>query len=122
GEFANEEISILPDRLRVYTAEGPFFFGAAESVARALHDAHEEGLILLIRLRHVPYVDATGLQALEDVIVQAQHKDVQVLISEPNARVLRKMGKMGLVDRLGKQNVCARLPEACRRAQEICDA
>ncbi|WP_353172993.1 SulP family inorganic anion transporter [Paracandidimonas soli] len=118
-EFAHDGIRGLPDGMRVYTVEGPFFFGAADIVERALHDSHEDVRILLIRLRYVPYVDATGLQALEDVIARAQRNRVQVLISEPNGRVLRKMRKMGLTDRLGRKNVCATVPEAFRRAEEI---
>ncbi|MFC3338416.1 SulP family inorganic anion transporter [Paracandidimonas soli] len=118
-EFAHDGIRGLPDGMRVYTVEGPFFFGAADIVERALHDSHEDVRILLIRLRYVPYVDATGLQALEDVIARAQRNRVQVLISEPNGRVLRKMRKMGLTDRLGRKNVCATVLEAFRRAEEI---
>lgn len=118
-EFAHDGIRGLPDGMRVYTVEGPFFFGAADIVERALYDSHEDVRILLIRLRYVPYVDATGLQALEDVIARAQRNRVQVLISEPNGRVLRKMRKMGLTDRLGRKNVCATVPEAFRRAEEI---
>lgn len=118
-EFSSSGIRALPEGMRVYTVEGPFFFGAADIVERALYDPKDDVRILLIRLRYVPYVDATGLQTLGDVIARAQQNHVAVLIAEPNARVLRKMRNMGLVERLGRRNVCTTVPEAFQRAADM---
>jgi len=117
-EFAYAELPDFPPGLHVYAAEGPFFFGAAEAFGQTLADARDEVRIVLIRMRHVPFVDATGLQALEDVIASLQRRGVIVLVAEANARVVRKMGRMGLVDRIGGDNLLASVPQALRRVVE----
>jgi len=114
-EFAYADLPEFPAGLHVYTAEGPFFFGAAEALAQALSATQSEMRTVLIRLRHVPFVDATGLQALEDVITGMQRRGITVLVTEANARVVRKMGRMGLVDRIGGENLLVSVPDAIRR-------
>jgi len=115
-EFAWADLPDFPAGLHVYAAEGPFFFGAAEALAQALSNAQAEMRTALIRMRHVPFVDATGLQALEDVITSMQRRNVTVLVAEANTRIMRKMGRMGLIDRIGGENILASVPEAIRRA------
>jgi len=114
-EFAYTELPAFPSGLHVYAAEGPFFFGAAEAFGQAFSGARDEIRVVIIRMRHVPFVDATGLQALEDVMAGLQRRGVTVLITEANARVVRKMGRMGLIDRIGGDNLLASVPQAVRR-------
>jgi len=115
-EFAYVELPAFPPGLHVYAAEGPFFFGAAEAFGQALSNTQLEMHTVLIRMRHVPFVDATGLQALEDVIASLQRRGITVLIAEANARIVRKMGRMGLIDRIGADKLLASVPQALRRA------
>jgi len=91
----------LPANVLVYTVEGPFFFAAADAFQRALEGTHTDPALVIIRLSHVPFIDATGLQALESVIVDLQSRGVHVMLAEANSRVLGKMRRMGLPDRLG---------------------
>jgi len=114
-EFAYAELPAFAPGLHVYAAEGPFFFGAAEAFGQALAHTRDEMRIVLIRMRHVPFVDATGLQALEDVIASLQRRGITVLMTEANARVVRKMGRMGLIERIGGDNLLASVPQAIRR-------
>lgn len=114
-EFAYADLAELPDGLCVYSAEGPFFFGASEAFTQALAGSPADMRIMLIRMRHVPYVDATGLQSLEDVINDMQRRQVSVMIVEANERVRRKLGKMGIIDRIGGDNLMDSVPEAVSR-------
>jgi len=124
-EFAYASLPTFPAGLHVYAAEGPFFFGAAEAFVQALSSTqahtHAEIHTVLIRMRHVPFVDATGLQALEDVIASMQRRGMTVLVTEADAGVVRKMRRMGLVDRLGADNLLASVPQAIRRAAACAD-
>jgi len=121
-EFAYASLPAFPAGLHVYAAEGPFFFGAAEAFVQALSSTqahtHAEIRTVLIRMRHVPFVDATGLQALEDVIVSMQRRGIAVLVTEADAGVVRKMRRMGLVERLGAENLLASVPQAIRSAAD----
>jgi len=122
-EFSWAPLPAFPPGLHVYAVEGPFFFGAAEAFDRVLPNASQPMHTLLIRMRHVPFVDATGLQALEDVITNLTRRHVCVLMVEVNARVLRKMGRMGLIERVGGgDHILASVPEALLRLTQTASA
>ncbi|KKW66871.1 sulfate transporter [Lampropedia cohaerens] len=103
----------------VYRVEGPFFFGAADSIEQSLHATDADVRVLVIRLAQVPFIDATGLQALGDTIAWAQRRGIAVLLAEPQRNVLRKMLRMGLIERLGRSNVHGSLAAALRHAGRL---
>jgi SulP family sulfate permease len=67
--------------------------------------------VLVIRLGNVPFIDATGLQAFEEAVLDLQARGVRVIVVEANPRVYGKLRKMGLIDKLGPQNVAQTLIE-----------
>jgi SulP family sulfate permease len=116
-EFAHQGLSRVPPGVLVYSIEGPFFFGAAETVERALIDTHSLPKVLIIRLLRVPFMDLTGLQRLQEVIQVLTKRGVRVILSDANARVHGKLGKAGVLGQLGPDGYFAHLPaalEACR--------
>lgn len=114
-EMALEGLGVLPPDVMVYSVEGPFFFAAVEGFERALSASRTDPRVLIIRLRHMPFVDATGLQTLENVVDQLQARDVAVIFTEANERVRGKMRRMGLLKRVGEDNVVHSLAEAITR-------
>jgi SulP family sulfate permease len=104
SELAIEGIGKLPDGVMVYAIEGPFFFGAVENFERALAQTHTDPHILLIRLRRVPFMDITGLQALEEAIEQLEKRGVSIMLCEANERVRSKLLKTGILKMIGVQN------------------
>jgi len=109
----------LPPGVMVYSVEGPFFFAAVEAFEHALSDAHKNRRAIIIRLRYVPFVDATGLQTLEDVVEQLRAQGLIVIFTEINETVRRKMRRMGLLGRLGEGNAVRSLGEAAARLNTI---
>lgn len=95
----------LPRGVIVYSIEGPFFFGAVETLERTLARSHTDPRCIVIRLGRVPFMDATGLQAIEEATANLERRGVQVLYCEARANVLRKLVRIGLV---GKQVVPVR--------------
>ncbi|MCC5013533.1 MULTISPECIES: SulP family inorganic anion transporter [unclassified Legionella] len=118
-EFASNGIHILPAGLLVYAVEGPFFFGAAESFERALISTHTEPRLLIIRLRWVPFIDITGLQTLEEVIVNFHKRQVRVMLTGANTRVKSKLQKAGIINLVGTENVFAEFSQALVVAHEV---
>ncbi|TCS40455.1 SulP family inorganic anion transporter [Reinekea marinisedimentorum] len=110
--------SELPDNALVFAIDGPFFFGAVENFERALAGTHTDPKYLIIRLKWVPFIDATALQTLEEVIQSLQKRHVQVLISGANARVDGKLRKAGVIELLGEENYCATFEQAAKKVQE----
>ncbi|HAT2056358.1 TPA: sulfate permease [Legionella pneumophila] len=103
-ELAQEKNYDLPEGVMVYVIEGPFFFGAVETFQSALANTHTDPKVLIIRMRWVPFIDVTGLQAMEEIILNLQKRGVRVLLSEANPLVDAKLRKMGIVRLIGEQN------------------
>ncbi|AMG88672.1 SulP family inorganic anion transporter [Bordetella bronchiseptica] len=111
-ELGHRGYGPLPDDVLVYAVEGPLFFGAAENFERALAATHTDPRTLIIRLRWVPFIDITGLQALEEVITDLQRRGVRVILSGANPRVKAKLHRAGLVGLAGADNVFDRFEDA----------
>lgn len=103
-ELAQQNLTALPEGVLVYAVEGPFFFGAAEIFQHALAVTHTDPKMLIIRMRWVPFMDITGLQALEEIIQDLQKRHIQVILSGANPRVEEKLRKAGIVALIGETN------------------
>lgn len=120
-EFGHTGFKELPPGVLVYAIEGPFFFGAAENFERALSITHTDPRVLIIRLRWVPFIDITGIQALEEVITDLHARGVRVMVAGANVRVETKLRNAGIVRLVGEENVCGRFVEALAKCQDLVD-
>ena len=96
--------SQLPPEMLIYTIEGPLFFGAAETFERVLAQTHTDPRLLIIRLKRVPFMDITGLQVLEEVILQLHKRNIVVKLCEANTKVLGKLDRVGILREIGTDN------------------
>ena len=116
-EFADQVGHKRPEGVMVYEIDGPMFFAAIESFERALKHTATDPESLVIRLRRVPFIDATGLQSIEEVVTDLHQRGVQVLLCEANAKVLEKMRRSGLVSSDTQAQYCDTLEQAFDRAR-----
>jgi SulP family sulfate permease len=105
----------------VYIIEGPLFFGAAEKLEQALVHIRREARVLVLHLGRVPFVDATGLSAIEDMIADFRRRDATVMLTELRPNVLYKLERAGIVDSLGRENILDTLEQAVARANASID-
>ncbi len=108
-ELALEE---LPPDVLVFTIEGPFFFAAVESFVHNILSSHIEPQVLILRLKRVPFIDITGIQALEETILNLHQRGVKVMLTEMNDWVKHKLTKSGLVNLVGNNRVFEQLNTA----------
>ena len=108
-EFASEGIT-FSDEVVVLSVTGPFFFAALDSLEQALDALKPSAKVVILRLNHVPFADGTALSALERFVQAAQAKHIKVFLSEVNPSILKKLDRMGLVKRIGLQQVCDSVP------------
>jgi SulP family sulfate permease len=104
AELAKNGLVKMPPGVLVYAIEGPFFFGAVENFERALAQTHTDPRVLVLRLRHVPFIDITGFQTLEEVIEKMRRRGIRVVLCEARGRVKVKLDRAGLLATLGAQN------------------
>lgn len=109
----------IPPGVMIYRIFGAFFFGAADKLESALQRLKSEPDVLILRMRKVLAMDATGLNALEDLHDRLQRKGKYLILSGPHAQPLFVMDKAGFLDRLGRQNVCADIDASLARAREL---
>ncbi len=96
---------VLPSNVAVYAMEGPFFFGAAESLMSALQHVHSHADILVLRMGRVPIIDATGLQALWNLIDTCERNNARLMLCEVRPNILEKITRAGITNKLGQGNI-----------------
>lgn len=109
----------IPKGVMVYRIFGSFFFGAADKLEGALQRLKQEPDVLILRMRKVLAMDATGLNALEDLYGRLRRHNKFLILSGPHTQPLFMMDKAGFLDRLGRENVCADIDLSLARAREI---
>jgi len=101
----------------VYTMEGPFFFGAAERLESTLERVHSHADTLVLRLGQVPFIDATGMQSLWDLLDVCKKNDTRLVLSEARPNVLEKLKRTGLLGQIGKENVFGHIRQLGQQVQ-----
>jgi SulP family sulfate permease len=109
----------VPNGVLIFRVFGAFFFGAADKLETALQRARQEPRILILRMRKVLAMDATGLNALEDLHDKLKKRGKHLVLSGPHTQPLLVMDKSGFLDRIGRENVCAHIDAALERSREI---
>ncbi|MEI7728338.1 MAG: sulfate permease [Verrucomicrobiota bacterium] len=109
----------IPKGVMIYRIFGAFFFGAADKLESALKRLKEEPEVLILRMRKVVAMDATGLNALEDLYERLRKKGKHIIINAPHTQPLMVMEKAGFIERLGPENVCPDVDTSLARAREI---
>ncbi len=109
----------IPPGVMIYRMFGAFFFGAVDKLESALQRMKSEPDVLILRMRKVVAMDATGLNALEDLHERLREKGKHLVLSAPHTQPLFVMEKAGFLDRLGRENVCPHVDAALARSREI---
>jgi SulP family sulfate permease len=110
---------VVPPGVMIYRIFGSFFFGAADKLETALKRSGQEPEVLILGMRKVLAMDATGLNALEDLQERLCRRKKHLILSGPHTQPLFMMDKAGFLDRLGRGNICADLEQSLERAREI---
>jgi SulP family sulfate permease len=109
----------IPEGVMVYRIFGAFFFGAADKLESALKRLKQEPEVLILRMRKVVAMDATGLNAIEDLYERLRRKGKHIVLSGPHTQSLLVMENAGFLERIGAENVCPHIEAALERSREI---
>lgn len=113
-----EDYSILPDGVDVFEISGPFFFAAAKQYNEVLKDIHASSQGIIIRMRHVPFIDATGLRNFNELISQMKSRGVNIILSGVRDEVSEDLRKAGLIDIIGKENIFSNFEDAVKAVRK----
>jgi SulP family sulfate permease len=109
----------VPAGVVLFRFDGPLFFAAAEKLEAALRGSGGKPRVIILRMRHVPMMDVTGLRAFE-IAWEKMHRDgIPVLITAIQPQPMKLLHRSGLADRIGLENFCADVDEALQRARRL---
>ena len=107
----------IPRNTRVFEINGHMFFAASDKYKYVLSDQNID--VLCIRMRNVPAIDATGVEALMRIVKRCDRHNVKVVFSHVNEQPMKAMTKAGFVDKIGRENFCDHIDTALLRAEAI---
>lgn len=103
--------------VRVYEITGPLFFGVAGRIADI--STKEFTKCLVIRMRSVSTIDATAMNALEELYRRCSSRGIVLVFSHVNKQPMQVMKRSGLYKRVGPENFCSHIDEALAHATRI---
>lgn len=113
----NENLRMLPAAIRVYEVSGPLFFGASDAIEHIV--VEESAKCLVLRMRAVPALDSTAMNALTALTKTCESKGVTIVFSHVNEQPMKAMKKAGFTELVGAENFCPNITAALERAEEI---
>jgi SulP family sulfate permease len=109
----------IPKGVEVFEIQGSFFFGAAEKFKSAIQEASRAPQVLILRMRDMVSLDATGLRAIEEVHDRARREGWTLILSGVHAQPMIALVRSGLADQIGEDNLCGDIDEALLRAGQV---
>ncbi len=113
----DEHLRRLPLQIRVYEITGPLFFGAADAIEHIV--VKDFTTCLILRMRSVPALDSTALNALQNLTKVCESKGITLVFSHVNEQPMKVMVKSSFVDLVGKENFCPNIRAALDHAEKI---
>ncbi len=111
------ELRNVPKNVRVYEISGPLFFGTADKIMDIKLKDYTKCLIL--RMRSVTSLDATAMNAIENLYKKCKKQGARLILSHVNTQPMEVMKKSGFADKLGEENFCNHIDDALSLAEKI---
>lgn len=100
-----DDYSKYPSEIGIYEISGPLFFASAKEFCEVLKSVGYTKKIMVIRMRHVPFIDATGLRNFKDAIESLMDSGIKIILSGVNDNVCRDLKTKNIVDLVGNENI-----------------
>lgn len=113
----NVNLKVIPEGAMVYEITGPIFFGASNKIADVIKSSKKK--VLVLRMRSVPAIDATGIHSFESIIKACKKNNTVLIMSHVNKQPMKVLKKSGMYKDIGEENICPNIDSALTRAKEI---
>jgi len=109
----------IPDYVSVFRIHGPFLFGATDKISEITNRLHQLPPIIILRLRNMTAIDATGLVALEDLADKLHATGRTVILCGAMEQPARLMHQAEFEQHVGRENISKNIQQALARAAEV---
>ena len=109
----------IPYYATIFRIHGPFLFGATDKVSTIIEKIHELPPVVILRLRNMTAIDATGLYALEEVARELHAVKRTLILCGAREQPAQLIRQAEFEDVIGRENICENVQEALRRAEDV---
>jgi len=109
----------IPYYATIFRIHGPFLFGATDKITAVTEDLHTLPPVVILRLRNMTALDATGLFAIEEVAKQLQASGRVLILCGAREQPAGLIHQAEFEEVVGAQNICDNVQSALRRAAEV---
>lgn len=110
----------IPKEAEVFEINGPLFFGAAYKFKDAIRFIKKPPKVFIIRMRHVPIIDATGIRTLKEIYKESKSRGTKLILSEVHSKqVIDELSAARLLFAVGKANVTDTFEQALKRSNAV---
>jgi len=109
----------IPYYATIFRIHGPFLFGATDKISVVTENIHKLPPVVVLRLRNMTALDATGLFALEEVAQTLHASGRALILCGAREQPLELIQQSELPQLIGPENICDNVQEAIQRAEEI---
>ncbi len=109
----------IPYYATIFRIHGPFLFGATDKISVVTENIHKLPPVVVLRLRNMTALDATGLFALEEVAQTLHASNRALILCGAREQPLQLIQQSELLGLIGPENICDNVQEAIQRAEEI---
>ena len=117
--LGNLEHLTIPEGVKVYEINGPYFFGIGNRFEEMMGDMGGRAKVRIIRMRKVPFIDSTGVHNLSNMCRMCAQMGVKVVLSGVNPSVMKVLKDAGMDELVGQENICSHISIALERAAQI---
>ncbi len=111
---------LIPEKVEVFEITGPLFFGAAYKFKDAMRFIENPPKVLILRMRQVPIIDATGIRVLAEVYKETKHRGTKLILSEIHSKqVMKELQDARLLFAIGKGNITNNFQAALNRSSSL---
>jgi SulP family sulfate permease len=109
----------IPPYVTIFRIHGPFLFGATDKIEEIVHRLSELPPIVILRLRNMTAIDATGLQALENIADVIHDSGRGFILCGAREQPARLMRQAEFEQHVGSGNICPSIADALERAKTL---
>ncbi len=110
-------LKVIPESTMVYEITGPIFFGVSTKISDVIKKADKD--VIVLRMRSVPAIDATGIHSMEQLIKTCKKKGSTLVLSHVNEQPMDVLKKSGMLQEIGEENICEHIDAALERAAQL---
>ena len=119
GRAHSLQDKVIPDEVTILRIHGPFLFGSTEKLTNMLALVDDYAPVVLLRLRNMTAIDATGVRALQDFAEGLRRSGRTLVVCGALPQPSRLMAQAGLYRHLGEDNIQPDVEAALRRVAEL---